>query len=449
MTQNYSKLTSGENQTEEKVQSLEKVVAREKQKTKNAEEETESLSLLVSSVKDYAIFLLDVNGNVATWNAGAERIKGYRAEEIIGQNFSRFYPEEDLAWGKPQWELEVAQKVGRFEDEGWRIRKDGSRFWANVVITALFDKQGQLKGFGKVTRDLTERKMAEEKIRHLNVVLEKRVRERTAQLEEANRTKDILLRQEKEARLLADKAVKEREQFLTIAAHELKTPITSLRGFAQLLARRMEKQSEVDLDSLKKVIEVFETQTEKLNQLTLRLLDISRLQTGKVTIERERTDLVLLVRRIIDNAQAGTENHLIQFDAPETLWCLIDPIRFEQVVTNLVQNAIKYSPNGGPIEINLGLEKPGLIRLAVQDRGVGIALEDRNRVFEIFYQGDQATFGGLGIGLYISRQIVEMHNGEIFFEIPEEGGTRFVVKIPKEIDNSISPGFASAPSSLL
>lgn len=436
MTNKFVKMTSHENQPSQQVHKLEKAVAQEKVKTKIAEDQADSLSLLVASVKDYAIFMLDVKGNVASWNAGAERIKGYRAEEIIGEHFSRFYPEEDLAWGKPEWELEVAQKVGRFEDEGWRIRKDGSRFWANVVITALFDQDGQLKGFGKVTRDLTERKMGEEKIRQLNVVLEKRVLERTAQLEEANRAKDILLRQEQEARLLADKAVKEREQFLTIAAHELKTPITSLRGFAQLLARRLEKQSEVDLDSLKKTIEVFESQTAKLNQLIIRLLDISRLQTGKLTIERDNTDVAQLVKRIVDNARERISTHAISLETPDTLWADIDAMRFEQVVTNLVDNAIKYSPGGGQIYVNLDLENSGLLRLAVQDEGVGIAPEDYNRVFELFYQGDQATYGGLGIGLYISRQIVELHKGEIFFEHPAEGGTRFVVRVPVESGNS-------------
>ena len=127
----------------------------------------ERFRLLVESVKDYAIFMLDPSGHVTTWNAGAERIKGYTAEEIIGKHFSIFYPPEDVAAGKCERELEVATREGRFEDEGWRVRKDGSRFWANVVITALRNPQGALIGFAKVTRDLTERRQAEENLRAL------------------------------------------------------------------------------------------------------------------------------------------------------------------------------------------------------------------------------------------------------------------------------------------
>jgi PAS domain S-box-containing protein len=130
-----------------------------------ASDSEESLRLLVESVRDYAIVMLDPGGHVVSWNPAAERIKGYRAEEIIGQHFSRFYPEEAVQRGVPEQELRVAATEGRFEDEGWRVKKDGSRFWANVIITALRDKQGNLVGFGKVTRDLTERRQTEERLR--------------------------------------------------------------------------------------------------------------------------------------------------------------------------------------------------------------------------------------------------------------------------------------------
>lgn len=124
--------------------------------------------LLVESVQDYAIFMLDLEGRVVTWNAGAQRIKGYRAEEIIGRNFSQFYPDEDVQARKPQRELEIALRDGRLEDEGWRLRKDGSRFWANVIITSLWDEAGRPVGFGKVTRDFTDKMRAQEKLRAEN-----------------------------------------------------------------------------------------------------------------------------------------------------------------------------------------------------------------------------------------------------------------------------------------
>ena len=165
-----------------------------RQASKPTEVTADLFRLLVESVVDYAIFLLDPTGVVRTWNAGARRLKGYEADEIIGRHFSTFYPEEDVRRGKPAWELESAAREGRFEDEGWRIRKDGSSFWANVVITAL-RRDGELVGFAKVTRDLTARREAEEE------------RVRLAEAREAVRLRD---------------------EFLSIASHELRTPLTAL-----------------------------------------------------------------------------------------------------------------------------------------------------------------------------------------------------------------------------
>src|SRR5215213_5662516 len=145
----------------------------------------ERFRLLVEGVKDYAIFMLDPDGKVASWNKGAYRIKGYRQQEILGRHFSLFYPEEDLTHSKPQRTLKIAQEKGTYEEEGWRVRKDGSRFWASVLITTLQDEAGGLRGFAKVTRDITEQKRAEEEIRQLNKNLENRVEERTSQLEAA------------------------------------------------------------------------------------------------------------------------------------------------------------------------------------------------------------------------------------------------------------------------
>ena len=170
--------------------------------------------LLVQEVKDYAIFLLDPKGRILTWNAGAQRLKGYKPDEIIGKHFSIFYGKEDKANRKPQRELETATIEGRVEDEGWRIRKDGTRFWANVVITALHDEKGKLRGFAKVTRDMSERRKAEEALREQAALLEMRFQERTAELEQANRMKD---------------------EFITTLSHELRTPITAITGWIQMM----------------------------------------------------------------------------------------------------------------------------------------------------------------------------------------------------------------------
>ena len=185
------------------------------QSLQNAREVTEQdFSLLIANVRDYAIVLLDPEGRVATWTKAAEQIEGYRAEEIIGKHFSIFYPREDVEAGKPARELEVTAETGRFEDEGWRVRKDGSRFWANVVITALRDETGRLRGFGKISRDLSERRKVEENLRQLRDDLERRFKERSAELARTNES----LKAELAARKLAETAIR-----------ELSTPVLPIR----------------------------------------------------------------------------------------------------------------------------------------------------------------------------------------------------------------------------
>src|SRR6185503_17038336 len=215
-------------------------------------ESEERLRLMVESVRDYAIFMLDPNGRVQTWNAGAERLKGYRADEIIGQHFSQFYPEEARRRRWPDQELELAARDGRFEDEGWRIRKDGSRFWANVIITALRDAEGTLRGYAKVTRDLTERRAAEESLRAAHADLERRVEERTRELAEANAALRVeneqrrRLQEERERlaeqlrRRVIDLNVADRHknEFLAMLGHELRNPLAPIRNALEILKLR-------------------------------------------------------------------------------------------------------------------------------------------------------------------------------------------------------------------
>ena len=347
--------------------------------------------LLVESVKDYAIFMLDPDGFIQTWNDGARRIKRYEAVEAIGKHMSMFYPPEDAAAGKPQRLLARAAEEGRVEDEGIRVRKDGSRFWADVSITALRDPHGKLLGFAKLTRDLTERKRAEEE------------RLRLAQAEEALRLRD---------------------EFLGIASHELKTPLTAMQLQMEAARRGLEGKSghrlERALRSGMRLAELIET-----------LLDVSRIVSGRLSLAPEPADLRDLAQEVVERmtpaaAHAGVPLSL-DLDGPVPgRW---DPLRMSQVITNLLSNAIKYG-QGSPVSVALR-RRAERAALEVSDGGPGIPPQDLERIFGRFERAASArNYGGLGLGLYVSRQIVEAHGGRIHAENRPEGGALFIVDLP-------------------
>src|SRR5947207_1281284 len=231
--------------------------------------------LLVQEVKDYAIFMVDPKGKILTWNAGAQRLKGYTPEEIIGKHFSIFYEKHDIAHKKPQRELEKASIEGRVEDEGWRVRKDGTRFWGNVVITALHDEKGKLRGFAKVTRDMTGQRQIEETLREQAGQLEKRVQQRTLELEKANRTKD---------------------EFIATLSHELRTPITSITGWVQML-----QDGSLTPPQQRKALEVIDRNIAAQAQLIDDLLNVSRIVSVKLRIEMRPLHPAPLVEEDIDS----------------------------------------------------------------------------------------------------------------------------------------------------
>jgi PAS domain S-box-containing protein len=233
----------------------------------------------------------------------------------------------------------------------------------------------------------------------------------------------------------AQKAIAVREDFLSMAAHELKTPVTSLRGFAQLLVRQLDRNREIDPDRLRRSLETINQQSERLFRLIVRLLDLSKLEAGKLLLEPELTNLTPLITRIVDGFSTETDIHQLEIQAPETLQAIVDPLRIEQVITNLIDNAIKYSPEGGPVKIDLSQQpdQPN-IRLVVKDHGIGILPVHRERIFEPFYQAQSRGFAGIGMGLYITRQIIELHGGKIELEFPDEGGTSFIVTLPHGIN---------------
>jgi PAS domain S-box-containing protein len=418
---------------------LQAAIVERDEATKGKRQAEESLHQIVAGVVDYAIIMLDAEGYVQSWNAGAERIQGYRRQEILGQHFSIFYPEDAKRRHWPEHELKVAKETGRVEDEGWRLRKDGSHFWANVIITALRDdEEGQLRGFSKVTRDLTEHKRNEEAVRRAHAELEKRVLQRTADLAEANRSLHIeveerkRLEQELKRRLeqLAD-ADRHKNEFLAMLAHELRNPLAPLRNALHVM-----KMPSVDAPTVLRAREMMERQVSHLVRLVDDLLDISRIIRGKVDMHREMVDMTTVVRRAIETAQPIIDAHgheLVVSLPSEVVTLHADVIRLAQVISNLLVNAAKYTEQSGRIRLS-GECQAGQAIIRVRDNGIGIAPELLPRIFDLFVQADRSlarSQGGLGIGLTLVKRLVEAHGGTV--EVRSDGlgrGSEFTVRLP-------------------
>ena len=365
----------------------------------------ERFRLLVAGVRDYAIFMLDPNGVIESWNVGAEKIKGYKADEIIGKHFSIFYPAEDLDRDKPGFELKEAAELGRFEDEGWRLRKDGSRFWANVVITALRDKTGQLRGFTKVTRDLTERKYAEEQ--RLQLAREQVAR---SEAEAANRAKD---------------------EFLATISHELRTPLNAILGWG-----RMIRNSNLSEEVFARGLETIERNAKLQAQLIDDLLDVSRIISGKIRLTIVPVQLQSVIEAAIDSIRPAADAKTIRLQVMlDTNTGLVsgDPDRLQQIIWNLLSNAVKFTDKGGRVQVRLE-QINSHVEVTVCDTGRGIAPSFLPYVFDRFRQADSSIarlHGGLGLGLAIVRNLVELHGGSVQALSPGEGqGATFSLQLP-------------------
>jgi len=354
----------------------------------------ERMRLLVESIRDYAVFMLDPDGKVASWNSGAERLKGYRRDEIVGKHFSVFRTEEDIVSGKCDLELHVASATGRFEEEGWRLRKDGTRFWAHMILTAIRDERNVLIGFAKVTRDLTER------IRTL---------------------------EDRAARLAAERSNLAKDQFLAVLGHELRNPLAPIVTALHLMRgdTRFVKERGI-----------IERQVKHMTRLVDDLLDISRVATGKIELQKHPVDLRGIVSHAIELASPLLEarRHHLDIDLPgDALQVDVDEARISQVIANLLTNAAKFTEPGGHIAVVAQRQGSDAV-IEVVDDGVGIPPELLTKIFDIFVQADQGlerAAGGLGIGLSLVRSLVAMHGGEVEARSDGPGkGSRFVVKIP-------------------
>jgi len=369
--------------------------------TETLRQSEENFRLLVESVQDYGIFMLDTQGHISSWNAGAQRIKGYSAGEIIGQHLSRFYTAEDVARRHPQHELEIATAEGRYEEEGWRVRKDGSHFWANVVITALRDETGQLRGFAKVTRDITERKEAEENIHRLNVELERKVIERTAELEAANR---------------------ELEAFSYSVSHDLRAPLRSIDGFSQALledyADQMDDQGRSDLQRVRAA-------TQRMAQLIDDLLNLSRITRSEM--RRQTVDLSALARSTAAQLQGAQPERQVEFHIADGVVAHGDERLLQIVLENLLGNAWKFTGKQphATIEFNV-MTHDGKPAYFVRDDGAGFDMAYAGKLFGAFQRLHGATeFEGTGIGLATVQRIVRRHGGRIWAESQVGRGATF------------------------
>lgn len=474
-----------------------------------AHESDERFRRLVESVRDYAIFMLDLEGNITSWNAGAERLKQYTAEEAIGRNFSMFYPPEEIAAGRPQRLLAIAAAEGRVEDEGWRVRKDGTRFWALVVITALRDRSGQLSGFGKVTRDLTERRETEEQLRaseeqfrllidrveeyaiylldptgrimswnhgaekikqfsaseiigknfacfytaedvaagrpqhNLEVAAElghtrdqglrvrkdgstfpadvviTALRDESGQLRGFSKvTRDLsdqMRTREIEAeRLAAIKANEAKDEFLAKLSHELRTPLTPALAAASLMTENLAELPE----KFSEEVHIIHRNVQLEARLIDDLLDLTRISSGKIHLHQQRVDGHAVARDALAIAQSDTHRKrlVVSTDWAATehfLWA--DPVRIEQVFWNLINNAVKFTPPEGELRLQTW-NSDDHFHFAITDTGIGIPIDKQASLFMAFEQGERGTtrqFGGLGLGLAICKNLVELHGGSI------------------------------------
>lgn len=250
-----------------------------------------------------------------------------------------------------------------------------------------------------------------------------------------NEERRLLLSREQAARADAEQAVRERDEFLSVAAHELKTPVTSLRGFAQTILRQLRRNETLDPERIRHAMETIDQQSTKLAQLVSQLLDISRIEAGQLQLDKQPTNITDLVSNLIDMLLPNLVKHTIAFNAPDAIWVSGDSLRLEQVITNLIDNAIKYSPDGGPVQVDIWTEPEAFVNIAVTDCGIGIPVEHRGHIFDRFYRAHASShFAGIGLGLYISQQIMQLHNGKLKVEFPEQGGTRFIAHLPFDSD---------------
>ncbi|MBI3860425.1 MAG: PAS domain S-box protein [Planctomycetia bacterium] len=522
MLLNARRISHTDDATESILLAIEDVTAR-----REAEEARQAIenrySSLVQNIRDHSIFMMDVDGNISTWNAEAERIIGYSEAEILGRNFSVIFTPADLERGLPQQELQLARDHGRAEDERWHLRKDGSRFWALGIVTPMRDSHGATTGFSKILRDMTDRKRAEAALQesevryrrlfqsakdgilildaetgkvidanpfmtallgysheefvdtelweiglfqdikenqsaYRNLKEQGHVRYEHLPLESRNgqrievefvsntysendrqviqcNIRDITERcrlerqMQEQSESLAD-LYRRKDEFLAMLSHELRNPLAPILSAVQLLQLQT-----VASPVQKKARSIIERQVGQLTHLVDDLMEVSRAITGKIELRSARVALGSIVERAVETSRPPIDERGQELSVSlpaDPIWLDVDAARLEQVVTNLLNNAAKYTPAGGRIEISAQQEEDTAV-LRVRDTGLGMAPEFLPHIFELFTQGERScerSQGGLGIGLALAKRLVEMHEGTIEVSSTLGQGSEFVVRLP-------------------
>lgn len=359
----------------------------------------ESFRLMVESVSDYAIVMLDPEGLVVSWNTGAERIKGFHADEIVGRHFAMFYPRDSVLLGKPQRDLDLAAASGRHEDEGWRVRKDGSMFWANVVFTSIRDQAGSLRGFAKLTRDLTERNQVEAALTG--------------------------------AKAAAEKANLAKSEFLSSMSHELRSPLNAILGFAQLMESDEPPPTPAQNESIGQILNAGWYLLELINEI----LDLAIIESGRLSMSLEPVSLnaVMLECKSIIEPLAQKRGIRMTFPAGDIPFSVkADRTRLKQILINLLSNAVKYNTAGGSVVVDCcGPATPGHVRITITDSGAGLPPEKTAQLFQPFNRLGQEAGGeeGTGIGLVVSKRLIELMEGVIGVESTVGVGSSFWVEL--------------------
>jgi len=387
--------------------------------------------LLVDRVRDYAIFALDPAGYILSWNIGAERLKGYSATEIIGKHFSIFYPPEDVKAGKLEYELSVATNKGEYEEEGWRLRKDGSPFWANVLITAIRDEDGVLLGFAKVTRDLTERRAADARaIQDARRMAAQEAAREAAELR-AQELRSLAVELERR-RGEAEAANRTKGEFLAAMSHELRTPLNAIGGYAQLLQLEvggpLTEQQQEHLDRIQR-------SQQHLLGIINDILNFSRIEAGQIAYDIHPVVAMEVIDAVVPMILPQAEAKRLQLrtgNCPSDVRMAADGSKVEQILINLLSNAVKFTADGGVIMVTCGSAE-AQVWIEVRDTGIGIPADQLENIFAPFVQVGRSLASpkeGTGLGLAISRDLARALGGDLTVESREGEGAAFRLTLP-------------------